>query len=67
MLDANAVQTRAVDIQEALKILQFRYGRKVGFRPVAVRRGVRFYPVGGKLCSDSEIVSWIEAGRSCRL
>ena len=59
-----AVKTRAVDIQESLKILQFRYGRKVGFRPVAGRRGVRFYPVEGKLCSESEIVSWIATGRS---
>ena len=53
-----------MDIQESLKILQFRYGRKVGFRPVVVRRGVRFYPVEGKLCSESEIVSWTETGRS---
>jgi hypothetical protein len=57
-----AVKARAVDIQESLKILQFRYGRKV--RPVAGRRGVRFYPVEGKLCSESEIVSWIATGRS---
>ena len=60
----NAVKARAVDIQESLKILQFRHKRKVGFRPVAVRRGVRFYPVEGKLCSETEIVSWTEAGRS---
>ena len=26
--------------------------------------GVRFYPVEGKLCSESEIVSWTETGRS---
>ena len=59
-----AVKARAVDIRESLKMLRFRYGRKVGFRPVAGRRGVRFYPVEGKLCSESEIVSWTEAGRS---
>ena len=40
-------------IQESLKILRFRYGRKVGFRPVIARKGVRFYPVEGKLCSES--------------
>ena len=34
-----AVKVRAVDIQESLKVLQFRYGRKVGFRPVVARRG----------------------------
>ncbi|MGA2119298.1 MAG: hypothetical protein ABSH56_31675 [Bryobacteraceae bacterium] len=55
----NAVKASAVDIQELLKILQFRYGRRVGFRP-AVRRGVRFYPVEGKLCSETEIVSWTD-------
>ena len=64
MRNQTAVKARAVDIQESLKILQFRYGRKVGFRPVVARRGVRFYPVEGKLCSESEIVSWIETGRS---
>lgn len=64
MQNQNAVRVRAVDIQESLKILRFRYGRRVGFRPVTMRRGVRFYPVEGKLCSESEIVSWIEIGRS---
>jgi hypothetical protein len=53
-----------MDIQELLRIFQFRYGRKVGFRPVAVRRGVRFYPVEGKLCSEMEIVGWTEGGRT---
>ena len=53
-----------MDIQESLKILQFRFGRKVGLRPVVVRRSVRYYPVGGKLHAESEIVSWTEAGRS---
>ena len=64
MRNQTAVKARAVDIQESLKILQFRYGRKVGFRPVAGRRGARFYPVQGKLCSESEIVSWIATGGS---
>src|ERR1039457_4718606 len=35
-----AIKTPTLDIQESLKILQFRIGRKVGFRPLAVRRGV---------------------------
>jgi len=47
-----AVKARAVEIQESLKILQFRYRRKVGFRPVVVRRGVRYYPVKGKQRSE---------------
>ena len=64
MRNQTAVKARAVDIQESLKILQFRYGRKVGFLPVAGRRGVRFYPVEGKLCSESEIVSWTETDSS---
>ena len=64
MRNQTAVIARTVDIQESLKILQFRYGRGVGFRPLFVRRGVRFYPVEGKLSSDSEIVSWTEAGGS---
>jgi hypothetical protein len=58
------VKVRAADIQESLKILQFRFGRKVGFRPVAVRRGVRYYPVEGKLRTESEIVSWTAACKS---
>jgi hypothetical protein len=52
------VKARALDIQESLKILQFRFGRKVGFRPVVVGRGVRCYPVDGKVRAESEIVSW---------
>ena len=55
-----AVKKRALDIQESLKILQFRFGRKVGFRPLVVRRGMRYYPVDGKLRAESEIVSWTE-------
>ena len=58
------VKAGAVDIQESLKILQFRYGRRVGVRPVAVSRGVRFYSVEGKPRAESEILSWIEARRS---
>jgi hypothetical protein len=49
-----------LDTQESLKILQFRFGRKVGFRPAVVRRGVRYYPIDGKLRAESEIVSWTE-------
>ena len=64
MRNQTAVKARAVDIQESLKILQFRFGRHVGFRPVVVRRSVRYYPVEGKLYAESEIVSWTEAGRS---
>jgi hypothetical protein len=51
-------QAPKADIQELLKILQFRYGREVGFRPVVVRSGLRYYPIDGKLRAESEIVSW---------
>jgi hypothetical protein len=60
----NTAEVPTADIQESLKILQFRYGRKVGFRPV-VRRGVRFYSVEKRLYPESEIVSWIESGDRC--
>jgi hypothetical protein len=53
-----AGKARAADIQESLKILQFRLGRKVSFRPTVVGYGVRCYPVDGKLRPESEIVSW---------
>ena len=57
----NSAEVPTADIQESLKILKFRYRRKVGFQPV-VRRGVRFYSVERKLYPESEIVSWIESG-----
>ena len=60
MRSRTAIKTPTLDIQESLKILQFRFGRKVGFRPLAVRRGVRYYPVDGKLRADFEIVNWTE-------
>ena len=66
MRNQTAVKARAVDIQESLKILRFRYGRKVAFRPIALHRGVRSYLIEGKLFSESQIVSWVEAGRSWR-
>jgi hypothetical protein len=55
---SRAAKTGAVDIQESLKILQFLFGRKVGFRPTIVGRGVRCYPVDGTRRPESEIVSW---------
>lgn len=64
MLHRTEFKPRTTDIQESLKILRFRFGRKVGFRPVIARRGARFYPVEGKLYAETEIVSWIESGRS---
>ena len=60
MSNHTLIKTRAADIQETLKILQFRFGLRVGFRPVVVGRGVRCYPVDGKLRTESEIVSWTE-------
>ena len=55
-----AVNPKAADIQESLKILQFRFGHKVGFRPVIARLGVPYYRVDGKLRAESEIVSFVE-------
>jgi hypothetical protein len=51
-----AITPMAADIQESLKILQFRCGRKVGFRPVIARFGVAYYSVDGKLRAESDIV-----------
>ena len=53
-----AVKARPVDIQESLKILQFRFARKVGFQPAVVRRGVRYYPIDGEGRAESELVSF---------
>ena len=63
MCNPTHAKTRALDIQESLKILQFRFGRKVGFLPVVARRGVRYYPVDGALRPESEIVSWTRASQ----
>ncbi len=52
------LKTRAADVQVSLKILQFRFGLDVAFRPVVVRRGVRYYFVEGKLRAESDILSW---------
>ena len=60
MPNHNAAKSRTLDIQESLKILQFRFGRKVGFRPVVVGRGVRCYPVDGRLRAESEIVGLVK-------
>ncbi len=53
----------ALDIQEALKILRFRFRRNVVFRPALQRAGVAYYLVDGKLRAESEIVRWAERGR----
>jgi hypothetical protein len=62
LLDQTTLIARNSDIQELLKILQFRYGRRVGFRPV-LRYGERFYPVDGRLCSEREILGWAKDGK----
>ena len=51
------VQTRASDVQESLKVLQFRFGKKVSFRPVVFSPGLTRYMVDGELRAESEIVS----------
>jgi hypothetical protein len=58
MRPQTAIRARALGVQESLKILKYRFGREVGFRPVVVGRGVRCYPVEGKLRPESEIVTW---------
>ena len=64
MRTQTAFKARALEIQESLKILQFRFGRKAGFRPVVVGSGVTYYAVDGKLRAESAIVASTEAGRS---
>jgi hypothetical protein len=60
MRPQTAIKTQAPDAQESLKILKYRFGREVGFHPVVLGRGVRRYPVEGKLRPESEIVSLVE-------
>lgn len=48
-----------MDVQEALKLLQYRLGKEVSFRPVAVRGGFPVYRVGGRLFSEREILAWV--------
>jgi hypothetical protein len=54
----------SLDIQESLKILRFRFRRNVGFRPVTGRNGARLYRIDGKLRPESEILLWVESGRT---
>jgi hypothetical protein len=58
----NSLASPALDIQEALKILRFRFRRDVGFRPALERGGVAYYSVDGKLQAESEILRWAERG-----
>jgi len=51
----NALASPSLDIQEALKVLRFRLGRDVGFRPVK-RAGMSYYSVDGKLRAELEIL-----------
>lgn len=50
-----------MDIQEALKVLQFRLRRKVRYRPVVRRDGGPMYLVDGKLCAEREILERVGA------
>jgi hypothetical protein len=59
----NSLASPALDIQEALKILRFRFQRDVAFRPVRERGGVAYYSVDGKLRPESEILRWAERGQ----
>jgi hypothetical protein len=51
------------DIQESLKILRFRFRRKVRFRPILRRSGRRYYSVDGTLRPEPEILLWATSGR----
>jgi hypothetical protein len=64
MREQTTAKTRTTDIQETLKILQFRFGRTVDYRPVVRFGGIRYYLVEGKLQAESVILRWVEAGRS---
>ncbi len=59
----NSLNIPALDIQEALKVLRFRFRRDVGFRPVRGSGGLRYYSVDGRLCAEAEILLWAERGR----
>jgi hypothetical protein len=43
-----------MDVQEALKLLQYRLGKEVRYRPVAVRDGLPVYRVDGRLLTEAE-------------
>ena len=47
-----------LDIQEALKRLQFRLGREVCYRPKVLRGAELAYRVDGRLYREREIVEW---------
>ena len=59
----NSLASPALDIQEALKVLRFRFRRDVGFRPVMETGGTSYYSVDGELRAESEILRWAERGR----
>jgi len=48
-----------MDVQEALKLLQFRLGNEVSFRPLGVRGGVLVYRVDGRVLSERDILGWV--------
>ncbi len=53
----------ALDIQEAPKVLRFRFRMDVDFRPASERGGMSFYSVDGKSRAESEILRWVERGQ----
>ena len=59
----HSLASPALDIQEALKVLRFRFQRDVAFRPVKERGGVAYYSVDGKLRAETGILRWAERGQ----
>ena len=61
----NALASPSLDIQEALKVLRFRLGRDVGFRPVK-RAGMSYYSVDGKLRAELEILQRVGVSNTAK-
>ena len=59
----HSLASPALDIQEALKVLRFRFQKDVAFRPVKERGGVAYYSVDGKLRAETGILRWAERGQ----
>jgi hypothetical protein len=48
-----------MDIQEALKFLQFRCRLRVDYRPTILHDGRMLYRIGGRLYSELQILEWV--------
>ena len=50
-----------MDVQESLKLLQFRLGKEVTYRPVTRRCGHPLYKVDGRLLTEAEVLEWAKS------